>query len=790
MRVSRAPAQKAQAVEKGARHRKEEGKSFHIKEKGSITEETRSLVRDLVAIGVPAMHIEPTVRRVATALSVHLEGDISDRSVGRICLEGGVAAQIQIADEISNASSVTISGDGTSHKNTNYESRHINVISENGERHTRFLGIMPAINHTSEEQLEGWGNLIKEFFNLFNEYHKIVDPTTIKDFRVFFELLKGMNTDHAEDQKKLARLLKAMKEAYERERRGEKIVESMRIEEMLPILLQASKNAVTAAGGSDAWNGLSEQEQDALNLKAYRDLCAEVGQKDYDALADADKRSVDFFVWAGCCMHKELNSVKGGNVAMMAWWGQNNVTGPVKLMNRDNAAASQLGNLVVKSRAADVSQAGGVKLTSLAGAIFKHKDDKKGQQDTLRIFFEDSVGYSIPFPSTSNIRYQSHCEASAELLVHHDLYIKFLELVKDKKETRTLNHMEQNVYNGLHDSPTIHELSVLALYSQSISHPYMREVRGGEQPNLLDLGPLHARVSKHCEAIIADPDLLIGAGATYTTGAMDGLVWQRPEVIYVILKQASSLPYLRPLLVAFFEGALETWRRFTAEYAPGGIIDGTSQAERQAAYMKATNDENEGALGSYRVTQRRNPSMTIQTYNARKRFKLNKTGEYMKTMPATGRRAIRSMARRADSNRNERKRREVQAKYDQKVVEVKHAKDQVKQGKKDARAKLLEAITPVLDTAQLTSDKFTVPELDLQLEWHRQWDKEKDIPIKSKLANKAAKLAALKDAVARFNASGQAFGTCERVEEGPGMESGCRHESGGEESDDEVLLYH
>ncbi|GLB36791.1 hypothetical protein LshimejAT787_0310830 [Lyophyllum shimeji] len=405
MQTSRAPGQKARAVEKALKRGAQEDRTFHIKEKGVITEETRSLVRDLVSIGVPAMHVGRTVKRVAEASGTCLEGDFSSRSVSRICLEGGIASEIQIADEISKASSITISGDGTSHKNTNYESRHANIISETGENHTLFLGISPAVNHTSEEQLAGWRHLVEHVFKLFNEYNKSVDPAAaISDFRIFFELLKGMNTDHAEDQKKLARLLQAMKDAYERERRGEKIVESMDLAEMLPILCQASTNAMTTAGGPDAWNELSEEEQEALNLKAYHDLCTILGKKDYDSMSDTDKRTVDFFVWAGCCMHKELNSVKGGNVRMIAWWAENNITGPIKLMNRDNAAASRIGDSAAKTRAAEVSQAGGVKLTSLAGAIFKHKDDKKGQHDTLRFFFEDSIGYYIGFPDTSNIR--------------------------------------------------------------------------------------------------------------------------------------------------------------------------------------------------------------------------------------------------------------------------------------------------------------------------------------------------------------------------------------------------
>jgi len=102
-------------------------------------------------------------------------------------------------------------------------------------------------------------------------------------------------------------------------------------------------------------------------------------------------------------MHKELNSCKGGNSSMMAWWAEAGLEGPVKLMNRDNTAAAAEGSSAARKRAIDVSGAGGVKATSLAGAIFNHKDDKKGQQDTLQAFLTVKLRYPIAFPDTSNI---------------------------------------------------------------------------------------------------------------------------------------------------------------------------------------------------------------------------------------------------------------------------------------------------------------------------------------------------------------------------------------------------
>lgn len=83
-------------------------------------------------------------------------------------------------------------------------------------------------------------------------------------------------------------------------------------------------------------------------------------------------------------MHKELNSVKGSNMAMMAWWRKNSISAPTLLANKDNDAMLKLAEIVngldaIVKCALEASSFGGVKAASLAGVIFNHKNDKKGQ---------------------------------------------------------------------------------------------------------------------------------------------------------------------------------------------------------------------------------------------------------------------------------------------------------------------------------------------------------------------------------------------------------------------------
>lgn len=435
----------------------------------------------------------------------------------------------------------------------------------------------------------------------------------------------------------------------------------------------------------------------------------------------------------------------------MVFWFSNGLEGPVPLMNKDNTAAAAVGNDAAKKRAEEVSSAGAVKLLTLLGALLNHKDDKKGQQDSTVIFFEYELGFTVRFPDTSNTRYQSYSDGAAETIVHLPIYIHFLEFVRNKKENRTWTNMEQNIWTALHDIPTITELCVLTLYGQAVTHPYMRKVRGSQQEhsNVLDLGPLHEKVKDHCRMLIQHPELLYGPEACYEKGSMDGKLWDRPEAIYAVQALTSGLPHLRGALVAFLEGALETWVRFSAEFAPGSEIANASKAQRQRAWMPTTNDHNEGALGALRVAKRKAPNISLETYNARKMFKHNNTRRFMNAVlnkPAD-QTFLRRAARKIQRERRGKKRREKQAKADRAQVTANLVSDCGRQEKKSKHAATLAALNCIFDVHALPS--LNVQQIDLQLAWHRQMDK--DVPKCKLLPRRLEKLKALTEAVERHN---------------------------------------
>jgi hypothetical protein len=67
--------------------------------------------------------------------------------------------------------------------------------------------------------------------------------------------------------------------------------------------------------------------------------------------------------------------------------------------------------------------------------------------------------------------------------------------------------MERNLYNAVHCKPTLTELATLALYVQTITHPYMCQIwePNSKTTNMLDLGPLHLKVEQHIDKIISNP---------------------------------------------------------------------------------------------------------------------------------------------------------------------------------------------------------------------------------------------------------------------------------------------
>ncbi|KAJ7429992.1 hypothetical protein FB451DRAFT_1158984 [Mycena latifolia] len=703
---------------------------LNLKEKGVIPDDTRDIINDLVANdGVRPHRVVGVLKKFAAALGIRVHGNASDRSVRRVVKEGGLASKLQFTEAVGISKGVTGSSDGTTHKNINLESRRATVIGQDNEKQTFFLGIQMALNHTSETQLEGWEELIDSIYALYKTSSR---SETADDARDFWLKVTGWHSDHAEDQKKLFRLAYALKVRLERERRGERALQQMLPEELAEVIFKISQDAVAEAGGITAWEQLTSAEQQSLHDAALAKVVEIIGQDAFEKLSDEEKQDVDLFIWGGCCMHKNLNVFKAGVLAMQQWWPDNNLPGPVKLYNRDNSAAVNLGEgTAAATRAEDRSCGGAIKVSSLAGAIFRHKDRKRGQQDTLRYFWDHETGFNICFPDTSNTRFQSHAGACEVIVLNMDLLLQFLVYVKENKISRALNHMEMNVQTGLNCWYTRHEFVVISLVNQNHDVRYLLQIRGRlrTEDNLLKLGELHENVKDHLRRIIANPKLITAPDATWETATLDGKPWDKPEVVYAALAMISrwELVHVDALVVAFCKGALEAWSRFDTEWAEDGPASKLSPANIERAWLEATNDGNEGELGGYRQAARISPNMSLSYWSALRMYKANKTAEYVKGLSSHDRQVIRAQVREEDGSGQNREMKRKQILHMKEVADHKAAQDVVR-AKRVAAAQAAIAGTAAIESLEAleaqcqiparTDGYLTVAALDLQLDWH------------------------------------------------------------------------
>ena len=201
-----------------------------------------------------------------------------------------------------------------------------------------------------------------------------------------------------------------------------------------------------------------------MGRKLIRDAEICLGERVLERLPDEQKQEATARHWSGCGMHKDLNAVKEGADRMSEWWEEAGEEPPVALVNKFRAEAGWDGKVRWSDR-------GGMKLMNLVGALVRHKDPGSGQQDRFCTFCRKAIGVEVCFPDTSNTRYQCHVYAAAEILCHRNLYLDFLAFIAITKKSGRgeLNHMEENIQQGITDRSTFTEIIVLSLYGQAAS---------------------------------------------------------------------------------------------------------------------------------------------------------------------------------------------------------------------------------------------------------------------------------------------------------------------------------
>lgn len=510
---------------------------------------------------------------------------------------------------------------------------------------------------------------------------------------------------------------------------GHQAVLSTPLKELLTLVTGENRKMMERVGGLDEWSRLAPKVQDELAKEVFHWCRIMLGEQVYQALSDDEKRLADLFIWSGCGMHKDLNAVKGGCTRMAMVWLMNGVEPPISLLNKDKSAV-HLANpepLKPNSKQEADPERGAVKLAQLIGALVNHKDNKKGYHNLFRHFCHSVIHQEINFPDTSNTRYQCYCNAATELIVHRDLHLKFLAFLKHYKILSGLNHLERNVLAGLMDLPTQTELAVLSLYSQTISIPYICHIRGSTT-NHLDLAPFHDQLKQHCRKVIENPEILIGEGVSYETATLDSNPWQDEAAMNTLLESRDRLPNLREALILFFEGALETWERFTPEFRPDSEAMLATLEECTCAWRPSTNDDNESGCARVHTLLRTAPNMMELQLKARVVGEVNQTGQWMAENFDEDSKLgqyIRTETRHLDESKHHQQQNTVTIEAGIQGVkercEKKEKQEEMVQKKRVDMLESLDGFEPVLNPTHLRDMEWredTITHMKLQLAWH------------------------------------------------------------------------
>lgn len=180
----------------------------------------------------------------------------------------------------------------------------------------RLYEFTQSVNKTSETGLENWKKCTDKITTTFNSSpfgQRSGQTMCVDDFARW---LKGMNGDHASGVKKEFVLVGQWKEDVKFRDIGKAELISQQAAGVVEKLVEANIQKIEEVGGPEAWEALSRVDQLARDVAMMSDVIRALGRDGYNKLSETEKRGLDLFIWAGCCMHKELNSIKGGNTAL------------------------------------------------------------------------------------------------------------------------------------------------------------------------------------------------------------------------------------------------------------------------------------------------------------------------------------------------------------------------------------------------------------------------------------------------------------------------------------------
>ena len=88
----------------------------------------------------------------------------------------------------------------------------------------------------------------------------------------------------------------------------------MSMNDVIPMLWDECQHNIDAVGEQMAYNALSPDRRDELLKESWSRICQCLGEEAINAMSPEEWHFMALFIWGQCCMHKEMNSVKGGDM--------------------------------------------------------------------------------------------------------------------------------------------------------------------------------------------------------------------------------------------------------------------------------------------------------------------------------------------------------------------------------------------------------------------------------------------------------------------------------------------
>ena len=180
------------------------------------------------------------------------------------------------------------------------------------EHHLCFTGIHSSDSHTSKIQLATFKQTMDTFCKTFNDLQSLGRESAATGHTRPLETsdlickATGMNSDHAEDQKKLNCLLQEWKGNAWIEYLGLEVLAALSHEAVAQILQDELEAMLAAAGSFEQWDALLDDERKEHQNYVHMATVQKLSKSAYLNLPSKDRSHIDLWAWAGCAMHKEM----------------------------------------------------------------------------------------------------------------------------------------------------------------------------------------------------------------------------------------------------------------------------------------------------------------------------------------------------------------------------------------------------------------------------------------------------------------------------------------------------